>query len=208
MPNVTRRMILVRAVSVATLGSVNAIVPSSIAADAGSKDVRAQFDDFIQLSAILTGIRKESLVHITEPLTDLKLEYFRIAKSQKDFPALHKIFLDAVEKFQPPPGSEMAEVCRAILVDSPAAVRYLARSIMLLWYFGAWYDPGDLEKAGSDPFPTRFKVVSELAYTQGWVWKIAQAHPMGYSELQFGYWAMQPPAETLNLERFMIPAKA
>ena len=36
------------------------------------------------------------------------------------------------------------------------------------------------------------KVISPAAYTQGWTWRVAQAHPMGYSELRFGYWAKDP----------------
>jgi len=36
------------------------------------------------------------------------------------------------------------------------------------------------------------KVISPTAYTQGWTWRVAQAHPMGYSELRYGYWAEEP----------------
>jgi hypothetical protein len=36
------------------------------------------------------------------------------------------------------------------------------------------------------------QVVSATAYTQGLVWQIVQAHPMGYSNLQFGYWSRLP----------------
>ena len=35
--------------------------------------------------------------------------------------------------------------------------------------------------------------VSDQAYKESWAWKIAQSHPMGYSEYHFGYWAEQPP---------------
>jgi len=35
-------------------------------------------------------------------------------------------------------------------------------------------------------------VVSPKAYTQGWLWRVIQAHPMGYSDMQFGYWARRP----------------
>ena len=38
----------------------------------------------------------------------------------------------------------------------------------------------------------RVKVISPAAYTQGWTWRVAQAHPMGYSELRFGYWSDDP----------------
>jgi hypothetical protein len=41
------------------------------------------------------------------------------------------------------------------------------------------------------PFPP-FVTVSMDAYTQSWVWRIAQTHPMGYSEWQFGYWTKDP----------------
>ena len=36
------------------------------------------------------------------------------------------------------------------------------------------------------------QVVSAKAYTLGLVWQIVQAHPMGYSNLQFGYWSREP----------------
>jgi hypothetical protein len=72
--------------------------------------------------------------------------------------------------------------------------KFLARSIVLLWYLGSWYEPDDL-KANASP-GTRHAISSEVvsakAYTQGLVWEIAGAHPMGYSNLQFGYWSRDP----------------
>jgi hypothetical protein len=35
------------------------------------------------------------------------------------------------------------------------------------------------------------------------VWRVAQAHPMGWSNLQFGYWGQEPP----DLEMFTRPLK-
>jgi hypothetical protein len=35
-------------------------------------------------------------------------------------------------------------------------------------------------------------VISSKAYTQGWLWRVIQAHPMGYSDMQFGYWTRKP----------------
>jgi hypothetical protein len=37
-------------------------------------------------------------------------------------------------------------------------------------------------------------VISPAAYTQAWTWRVAQAHPMGYSEFRYGYWAGEPIA--------------
>jgi hypothetical protein len=72
--------------------------------------------------------------------------------------------------------------------------KFLARSIVLLWYLGSWYDPDQLKKnaaPGARAFVVS-QVVSAKAYTLGLVWQIAQAHPMGYSNLQFGYWSRDP----------------
>ena len=79
-------------------------------------------------------------------------------------------------------------------VNAGDDTKFLARSIALLWYLGSWYKPEDL-KANSVPGARAFissQVVSAKAYTQGLVWQIAQAHPMGYSNLQFGYWSREP----------------
>jgi hypothetical protein len=70
---------------------------------------------------------------------------------------------------------------------SEIEAKYLARSIVLMWYLGAWYDPVDLEANNS-----QFTVISPAAYTQAWALRIAQAHPMGFSEMQFGYWHRDP----------------
>ena len=79
-------------------------------------------------------------------------------------------------------------------VNAGDDTRFLARSIVLLWYLGSWYKPADL-KSNSAPGAAAFipsQVVSAKAYTQGLVWQIAQTHPMGYSNLQFGYWSRDP----------------
>ena len=81
-------------------------------------------------------------------------------------------------------------------VHEKPETKYLARSIVLMWYLGAWYDPDNLRLLAeqSDPPPTasNFEVISPRAYTQAWALSVAQAHPMGYSQMQFGYWAHKP----------------
>jgi hypothetical protein len=79
-------------------------------------------------------------------------------------------------------------------VNANDDTKFLARSIVLLWYLGSWYGPDDLKKnampGARASIPSQ--VVSPKAYTLGLVWQIAQAHPMGYSNLQFGYWSREP----------------
>jgi hypothetical protein len=78
----------------------------------------------------------------------------------------------------------------ATLTQSEIEAKYLARSIVLMWYLGAWYDPDKLRMP--DASPLDFKVISPKAYTQAWALRVAQAHPMGFSEMQFGYWTREP----------------
>jgi hypothetical protein len=78
---------------------------------------------------------------------------------------------------------------------TPADVdaKYLARSIVLMWYLGAWYEPAELKALREDPTRVAtFQIVSPKAYTQAWALRVAQAHPMGFSEMQFGYWTREP----------------
>jgi hypothetical protein len=80
-------------------------------------------------------------------------------------------------------------------VNASDDTRFLARSIVLLWYFGSWYSPEDLNKFSAPDaprIPIPSQVVSAKAYTSGLAWLVAQAHPMGYSNLQFGYWSRDP----------------
>ncbi len=75
--------------------------------------------------------------------------------------------------------------------------KYLARSIVLMWYLGAWYEPDELKALRNDLPKDRkrsptFKIISPKAYTQAWALRVAQAHPMGFSEMQFGYWTRPP----------------
>lgn len=140
---------------------------------------------FVQLSALLTGIAADKLAPSVDPV-DIKQTYFDVASRQggATFDQLLAIFQDNAK--QPP-----ATIADIILNQSGDDIRYLARSIMLAWYLGSWYDPAGLRK--QQPFPP-MQVISASAYTQGWAWNVAQAHPMGYSNLRFGYWAQKPPS--------------
>jgi hypothetical protein len=80
-------------------------------------------------------------------------------------------------------------------VNADGDTKYLGRSIVLMWYLGSWYKPADLKEAEEKSKSGALiiaQVISAKAYTQGRVWQIAQAHPMGYSNLQFGYWSREP----------------
>jgi hypothetical protein len=155
---------------------------------------------FVQLSAALTGIADVKLatrffnapVPNSDPV-DIKGVYFDWVNKRR--PAVFRRLLQIAREAQKLPEAGRAD---AIIeqVTATSETKYLARSIVLMWYLGAWYDPGDLQKAAelpNHPSPP-FKVISSKAYTQAWALRVAQAHPMGFSEMQLGYWA-RPPSD-------------
>ncbi len=148
---------------------------------------------FVGLSSVLTGIAADNLAPAVDP--------YGINQIYFDF--LQKLpgntFQSLLDIFGKVRGQSPQQVADTIFNQSGDAVRYFARSIMLMWYLGSWYDPSVLQKYNgpnppSEPVPA-VQVISPDAYAHGaWVWSVAQAHPMGYSNGNFGYWSKQPPS--------------
>ena len=137
---------------------------------------------FVSMCALLTRIAADKLAPPLDP-KNLKQIYFDYIHQQAGplFDQLLSIY--AANASQPP-----ATIADIIFNQSGNDIRYLARSVMMAWYLGGWYAPADL-MAGRNANV----VISSVAYTQGWSWNVAQAHAMGYSNFQFGYWAADPP---------------
>lgn len=142
-------------------------------------------DDFVALSAILTGIAAGKLQPAIDT-HDTAQAYFDqfTTRSGPTFAGLVAAYVANKDKTP----QQIADV---IFNQSGSAIAFLARSVMLMWYLASWYDPAQLQ----NPPPTGLQstIVSADAYTQGWVWPVAQTHPMGYSEWTFGYWKQDPP---------------
>jgi hypothetical protein len=141
-----------------------------------------ELDLFVALSAALTGIDQKKLAPDVDQV-QVKNDYFVQVKTDPAFPVLMQMMRADL--------SNPAVVAQKVM-DDPKT-QFLGRSIILMWYLGAWYPPKTLAQT-PPPWPVKpEKVVSAKAYTQGWTWRVAQAHPMGYSELRFGYWSDVPP---------------
>jgi hypothetical protein len=148
---------------------------------------------FVNLSALLTGINAANLAPPLSPST-VPQQYFDTAQKNggATFAQLLSIYDNAVAQ-----GMSAAQIAAQVFEDNGADICYLARSIMLAWYLGSWYDPKVLQAYNSPkppPGPPPSVVILMDAYTQGWAWNVAQAHPMGYSNYTFGYWAKNPPS--------------
>ena len=201
----TRRRVLAGAAAATAAISVGA-VDSPASAQTRHQDMVA----FVLLSAALTGIAEGKLAPNFHPLpsptnidleqsdpgsdpVDVKQEYFDWVnkRHQATFRRLLQFAKDS---------RNASDRAQAIIdkVQATPDTKYLARSIVLMWYLGAWYDPDHLRALVErpNPPPAKFEVISPKAYTQGWALRVAQAHPMGFSEMQFGYWSRPPSART------------
>lgn len=144
-------------------------------------------DDFVALSAILTGIAADKLHPVLDTF-ETAAEYlaYAIAHGGSNFTELMAVY--AAHSSDPP-----ETIGPLILQQSGDDVGYMAKTVMLMWYLGAWYEPDALKAFHANPAPfVPFVIISSNAYTQSWVWRVGQTHPMGYSSWRFGYWNTPP----------------
>src|SRR5579863_6780738 len=147
----------------------------------------SDMDNFVKLSAALTGVDPKKLAPGVDPI-NVKQELFDKARTEAAATFAQALIIA---------GNTSASTLGDVLLNqSGDDVRFLCRSIMLLWFLGQWFAPADLRRFAvanppAAPIPT--EVVSSKAYTQAWIWKVVQSHPMGYSDWRFGYWNGPPP---------------
>jgi hypothetical protein len=177
------------------IGATTALFATSIvwperAAHAADPPSDADLRKFTNLSAALIGVARDKLLpNVDEP--NLKTDYFIWLRDRAQ-PTFGRLL-------QMVPADASDEQIQKLVVDTSkndAEIRYLTRSITLLWYLGTWYAPATLKALAEAPDPNKVTLASEIlsskAYINGWIWRVMQAHPMGYSDMQFGYWASVP----------------
>jgi hypothetical protein len=191
---ISRRAMVVGTVAATAMASV---LPLDNSAYAQAPDPTTDMLAFVLLSEALTGVNKLTLapeLSGSNPSFDpinIKDVYFTWITGHAA-PSIFSNLLQIAKDNSASPTNIIAKVN-----GSNDETKFLARSIVLLWYLGSWYKPDDL-KASAVPGRRQLissEVVSAKAYTQGLVWLIAGAHPMGYSNLQFGYWSRDPHDE-------------
>jgi hypothetical protein len=160
-------------------------VPENTPAPVPSPD--AVLDDFAQMSAALTGFVSTVLRPFLDPV-NLSAAYYAFAVSQVSQQAMDQL-LNAYRAMSTLPPQVIADSLLETGSPTPSAQAQIAQSIVAMWYLGSWYKPA--YQNGGIPGSV-VQVVSSQAYTNGLVWKAAQAHPMGYSPFVFGYWSQAP----------------
>lgn len=144
--------------------------------------------DFANMSAALTGFVPNVIRPFLDPV-NLSQTYYDFAVSQVTEGAMQSL-LDAYRAIATQPVQTIADALLETGSTTPSNQAQIAQSILAMWYLGSWYKPAYQNGGVSGSV---VQVVSSQAYTNGLVWKVAQAHPMGYSPFTFGYWS-QPPA--------------
>jgi D-sorbitol dehydrogenase-like protein len=194
---ITRRTVLTGAAAATAAATVGAALDTPAHAHSVDVNSREDMELFVLLSSALTGIPATKLAPGSDPV-DVKREY--LTRANEQCPAALENLLRLAKKNRDAPN----RIIDALTFDddknkTPPEVeaKYLARSIVLMWYLGAWYEPAELKALRNDlpndPMRVpKFEVVSPKAYTQAWALRVAQAHPMGFSEMQFGYWTRAP----------------
>lgn len=151
----------------------------------------SDLQNFVGLSSALTGIPADRLAPTIDQvgLPPIFLEFITPRITPDVLNALLTQYATLAADLEPPDRIAQAVLMNGTLPATTQTAR-AARSIMKLWLLGVWYQPydaGNFKKGDST-------VVSDQAYIHSWAWKIAQAHPMGYSEMFFGYWNTTPPS--------------
>lgn len=155
-------------------------------------------DDFVQMSALLTGFAAGTIAPSLDPV-DLKKTLFEAAQKGAGTAFDDLLALYAKLDQEIAGGKQVKDMTpaerRAIgeqLLDpggdpGSAARAATARSVMRLWYLGYWYP---IEEGAFE------SVVSDQAYIRGLAWQVMQSHAMGYSPWTYGYWTEEPPPLT------------
>jgi hypothetical protein len=148
-----------------------------------------RLQSFADMSAILTGFQSSVINPQLDPI-NLKQAYLDTADTQAGAALVDQLLAQFVSLKGQPAQAIADTLLGTASTQSPQLPRaLLARSILKLWYLGSWYPA----VAATDPTSGNGNVVSANAYIGGLAWRAAQAHPMGYSQLTFGYWASPPP---------------
>ncbi|MFY8273548.1 hypothetical protein AAEU32_05435 [Pseudoalteromonas sp. SSDWG2] len=149
----------------------------------------SNLDNFVALSALLTGFN-EDIIAPTLDVDDMKSVYFSLwqAKIDAQHPQLSETILSAFAQLKSQ-GKSASQIGMSLLDDSRGEPFIFAcRALIYLWYMGAW------PTVAADNSSTSFTIVSGKAYSKALVWQVMQAHPMGDSDLHYGYWAEAPAA--------------
>lgn len=149
---------------------------------------------FMELSALLTGLYKivndpedkqlnestaDKYIRLNESTAD---EYIR--RLMGEFPVGLPKLLAAYDRLasavpKPAIDDDLLQKLKAEPEFTDRDVLFVVKQIVNIWYFSQFNTPSGSTADGG-------------FYERGLVWSIIKAHPIGYSNLPFGYWTKKP----------------
>ncbi len=142
-------------------------------------DLQKQAEPFVKLSEFLTGYTGLN----TDP--DLALKYLARLQARKDLAPLAD---ELVLQFSQ--AENESQFVSNVLEGSDPQYKEIAKTIILLWYTGAFFDQYG--------YPADFGTPEDNQFIDGLVWQTIQAHPMAYSTEGAQYWAKKPQLNGLS----------
>jgi hypothetical protein len=150
---------------------------------------KAHIDDFLALSAVLTGYSRFRL--LGTGVAELYLSTVTDVVGSSTV----KELLGAFARARNGAGSDDAALERLLRAEilSDEKLGPIARNVIKLWFVGTWYQ---LPPEWRDAFGTHDKdatfVASPTAYTEGLLWPTIDANPSGAKGPGYGTWAYPP----------------
>ena len=167
--------------------------------------------DYLRLSSALLGVDPARLEPETRP-GEIPLADTFHALCREAAPAATAALLAAWREAAPPDAAGLdgeAEAAAGRLLAGGGRPREdgvgaLARLTMLMWLYGVWYGGTEGARMSDSaavigPDHRTDLVVSVRAYRNGWIWRLAQARPMGVAGAP-GSWAEAPPGLDPSLD--------
>ncbi|ACT06944.1 conserved hypothetical protein [Dickeya chrysanthemi Ech1591] len=144
-----------------------------------SSESDGAFDDFLTLSALLTGFSRFELTG-----TGLAHEYFAWLQHAAAIP-----FKQLRHDFLAQPNDETVRLdwLQTTVLTSPS-LGPVARSLLRLWYTGQWFPI-------SQPSDDNADFLSHAAWREALIWQAIHAHPQATRQQEFGAWSEPPMAE-------------
>lgn len=154
-----------------------------------------QLDTFVALSVFLTGYPKEKLQPSLDTQKVAETYYQTLVQSisAETLNDLNATFLaipsptEATVKAALYPNYTPPEAPYEINLQT-TDLATVSKNIIRMWFLGIWYTKIYPESQIID----EGIVISDITYKNGLVWGTMDAHPMGYSEFNFGYWDTAP----------------
>jgi hypothetical protein len=151
------------------------------------------FEDFLELSVILTGFKKFRLFGTGQAV--LYFDKINEIIGEEVVNQLLLTFSKIFNQTNRQDSEELQDLLKArIFCDTKLGP--IARNMILLWYVGSWYQlPNNWrENYGQHPLDETF-VLSPNSYTEGLLWPTIGAHPSGAKPQGFGSWGLKPVYE-------------